>query len=567
MLTDTTSQLTKLSMRDEQVGLLGFPKNSPAYQNRYIYYPDHLVRLPGPSKSGRIASIFSSLYTIFTEPLFKGVLPALIAEPSVECRAMITRDESIGDFISRRYGKAIADNLLSALFHGIYAGDIYKLSARTLLPTLWYLENRDQDGNGINTEMLELLFRQHSLMSYDWVRFHNRYFKDHGLSETAYGFHQMKFSKMAVYTFVNGIQQLSNMLENALRSNPNITIQTSSSVTNLEFEKTNRKFSVRTAAPMEGEMSQYDYVVSSLSPRGLRSILSAPTQPDASSSSNPASLDLLNALDHSPGSVNVMVVSLYYQNPRLAIPPGFGYLIPRSIPVDQNPERALGVIFGSETAGLRGKEAMQMQVMPWHLPNSPFTIEKARRSWVEAAINDKNMSEEDAKAESLKAVKEMPEEVQMGQDTASGTKLTVMMGGHWWSDWPEADLPSPDEAIEMAKSLLARQLKITEQPMLAKARLQKDCIPQYQVGYRDDMARIHHTMLSAFEGRLKVAGTWWQGGVGVNDCVKKARETSTSIREAWDDTTGLEGCTEKEKWILRDGRTGKSVWDPMMKST
>lgn len=517
--------------------------------------------MPGPSKGGSIAAIFNGLYTVLTEPIFSGVLPALIAEPSVECRALSTRDESVGEFISRRYGKAVADNLLSALFHGIYAGDIYKLSARTLLPRLWYLEGRDQDGNGINTEMLELFFRQQSLLSYDWVRFHNRYLGDAG-DERLFSMQQMRFAGMSIYSFVNGLQRLSTLLENTLRENSNISIRTSTPVQHLQFDKSTREFNILTAGSSEPEPTKYDYIVSSVSPKILHDILE-PSTTETPPSTPP---DLLNALTRRPSSVNVMVINLYYHNPSLPIPAGFGYLIPRSIPVDQNPERALGVIFGSETAGLRGKDAMQEQIMPWHMPNTPFPLEKARKSWADAAMRDKGMSEDDARAEAERSVKEQPEVVQMGQDTASGTKLTVMMGGHWWDGWREEDLPSPDEAIEMAKSLLARHLKLTEQPIVAKAKLQRDCIPQYQVGYREDMARTHRAMLSAFGGRMKVAGTWWQGGVGVNDCVKKARETSTSIREGWDDTTGLEGWEENEKWILRDRRSGKSVWDPLMKS-
>jgi len=528
--------------------------------------------MPGPSGSGTLAAIFGGLYTVLTEPIFNGVLPAVLSEPSIECRAPNTRDESVGDFISRRYGKAVADNLLSALFHGIYAGDIYKLSARTLLPMLWYFEGRDQDGNGINTEVLELFVRQQNLLSYNWVRYHNRYINDNG-DERFYQTLQRRFAGMSIYTFVNGLQQLSTLLEKELRKNSNVTIQTSAPVQHLEFEKSNRKFTVSTKGNSESETMKYDYVVSSLGPGALHSILQEPTtkttqsSTSTSASASPTSTppDLLNALTHRPTSVNVMVVNLYYQNPTLPIPRGFGYLIPQSIPIDQNPERGLGVIFSSETAGPRGPSATQLAIQPWHLPNPTVTLETARKAWIDLAIRHKNMTSTEAQSRVDEAIPSTPQTIQIGQDTAPGTKLTVMLGGHWWSDWSPSDIPSPDDAIILAKSLLARHLKITDEPLLAKAKLQRNAIPQYQVGYRDDMARIHRAMVSAFDGRMKVAGTWWQGGVGLNDCVKKARETSTCIREGWDEHTGLEGWTENEKWILRDRRTGRSVWDPLMK--
>ncbi len=139
-----------------------------------------------------------------------------------------------------------------------------------------------------------------------------------------------------------------------------------------------------------------------------------------------------------------------------------------------------------------------------------------------------------------------------GQDTAPGTKLTVMMGGHWWDYWAPEDIPSPEEAIDMSKTLLRRHLGIDEEPELAKARLNRDCIPQYQVGYRDDMAKIHQALLGEYEGRLKVAGPWWQGAVGVNDCIQKARETAWAIEHQWDDHTGLEDYTKDEVWYFND---------------
>lgn len=49
-------------------------------------------------------------------------------------------DESVGSFIARRADKRIANTLVSAVMHGIYAGDVWQLSARTLLPGTWRLE-------------------------------------------------------------------------------------------------------------------------------------------------------------------------------------------------------------------------------------------------------------------------------------------------------------------------------------------------------------------------------------------------------------------------------------------
>lgn len=157
-------------------------------------------------------------------------------------------------------------------------------------------------------------------------------------------------------------------------------------------------------------------------------------------------------------AVTVMVVNLFYENPDLLSAKGFGYLIPRSIPFEQNPERALGVIFGSETG--------------------------------------------------------------IGQDTVPGTKLTVMMGGHLWDGWTESDYPDHDTAVKMARSLLNRHLGITDAPAISRSRLRRDAIPQYTVGHVSRMDKLSDSVREDFNRRLTLAGSWY-GGVGVVDCIRQ----------------------------------------------
>lgn len=528
--------------------LIGIDRSAPAATNRYIYYPDHLVRMPGPSPSGLIPTIFNAVRTALSEPIFKGVVWNVFAEASVATRPENLRDESVGAFISRRYGKTLSDNLLSALFHGIYAGNIYNLSARTLLPKLWYLETRDPDGNGINTEMLELMFKQQTLHSWDTIKAANRASVDDGNLDNRDSFAALlnEVRRCSVYTFTCGIRGITDQILGRLSDNENVTIETGAKVSEISFDSSNRRFSITCA---DGYNAQdFDYTISTLPPTALAKALSA------SDSSKTQHKSLVSSLSRSPKSVNVMVVNLYYTSPNLPIPRGFGYLIPRSIAIPQNPERALGVIFGSETAGPRGEDSMIQMLQP-------------KAGFDRSNPEFKRIQESGTEQERLEYMARISEPVdtQVGQDSATGTKLAVMLGGHWWDGWSESDLPSENEAVEMAKSVIARHLGVTEEPYVAKARLQRDCIPQYQVGYRDDMARIHQDLMNDFGGRMKVTGTWWQGGVGLNDCVMGAREISRAIRETWDSETGLDKYVGEEKWYIRDGRSGVSVRDPLGK--
>lgn len=138
-----------------------------------------------------------------------------------------------------------------------------------------------------------------------------------------------------------------------------------------------------------------------------------------------------------------MVVNLWYPNPDLLKEnPGFGYLIPQSVAPEENPECALGVLFDSDLE-TRGE--------------------------------------------------------------VKGTKLTVMMGGHYWNDWPI--LPTEEMGAAMARAVVERHLGISsEEDVIVSTKLCRECIPQQNVGHRERMRKAHWELLSAFQGKLTVAG-------------------------------------------------------------
>ena len=176
-----------------------------------------------------------------------------------------------------------------------------------------------------------------------------------------------------------------------------------------------------------------------------------------------------------------MVVNLFYSNPGILPVRGFGYLLPRSIPFDQNPERALGVIFDTDAS--------------------------------------------------------------IGQDDVKGTKVTVMLGGHWWDNFKS--YPEEDEGAGMAKAVIKRHLGIEEDPRAIRVSLQHDCIPQYAVGHDNRMATASGE-LQRWKGRLRVAGSSYTG-VGLNDCIRAARDVAKGLIDGTG-RTGLENFEEGKKW-------------------
>ena len=558
-----------------------------------------------PSPYGNpLAAVFGAVKSLLTEPIFKGVFTSLLAEPAVKQRSRQMADESVGDFLKRRFGIAAADNLASALFHGVYAGDIYQLSARTCLPLLWYLESRDHKSGSIILDQAQLLIADQKLVSMLDFRFRTS-IPDDGLwlrdLMPVWQSLQDSGPRSAIYTLAGGLGSITDRLVNILHQQKNVEVHLNTNLQSLSLSNDSK--SPRPLIQLQRPSSHtatdsFDYVVSTLRPGTMAHLLAngdSPSQTTLRGSGSP--------FERVDKAATVMVVNLYYDSEKL-IPEqyaGFGYLIPRSVALEQNPERALGVLFGSMSSGPRGPGVQQGSLQPSEemMKKRRDSIRNIREHYTKESPNrPKHLQEMRSKIDSLhdekpsflyektladeeyatvnverqqKALEDCadtlinypsPSPLQ-GQDTARGTKITVMLGGHWWNGWGDSDFPDEQEGIEMAKRVLLRHLKISEQPAVAKARLQRDCIPQYPVGYRDHMAKIHKDLLiDPFKGRVKLAGPWWQGAVGVNDCIRKARETAFAIQHKWDDRTGLEDFVGKEKWLLIDKRTGLASLDP-----
>ena len=523
-------------------------KTTPAARNRFIYYPDHLVRLPNFSDRTWPA-IFENIRSLFQEPLWKGVVFGLLGEIVKPPRDADVQDESVGDFLSRRLGPALTDNIVSAGMHGIYAGDIYKMSARTIMPKLWNSEIRTEGAS----MLMDLFVDGGKMVEHHDLAFMKQIATKHGLNLAR----QWYGTDSAFCTWPSGMSEWTRLLKNSLDTFPRVKLKDQAEVKSLTYR--NSKVSIQAC---DEPAQEYDYVVSSLPPAAMRAITSVPTT--TSSSFDPISK-----------AVTVMVVNLYY-NPPLSLPQeGFGYLIPRSVPMEQNPERALGVIFAHASSGLRGAERETTVRLGDYL-HATFGIApdldppKARHNIAKeiAELESGPNSETDDVQRIVREGRKMEKTIDTlykdvkrgalnldakhtiasGQDSAEGLKFTVMLGGHWWDGWGQADYPSEKEAIKMAKNVIRRHLDITEEPAVAKARLQKDCIPQYPVGYRKYMSAVHHEMERNFHGQLKLAGPFYQGAVGIPDSIKQARWAAMSIRDDDLDSTGIQRYAKDERW-------------------
>lgn len=177
--------------------------------------------MPGPGQG-----FYDMLWTLLTEPAFKGLWSSIF-ERSNPPRPVDVEDESVLSFLTRRLGSPhIANNLVSAVFHGIYAGDIEKLSARSLLAKQYHMEKVSGS--------FSVAFIDGRRSGYSWSLT-----KDHELrKELGLKVEELTddLALASVFSFKRGIGTLTDALEESLRRNPNVQFRTNDPIKTLKYD-------------------------------------------------------------------------------------------------------------------------------------------------------------------------------------------------------------------------------------------------------------------------------------------------------------------------------------------
>ncbi|KAK0631971.1 hypothetical protein B0T14DRAFT_559708 [Immersiella caudata] len=478
--------IEELDLQDE---VLRIPRKSP--MKNYIYFPDHMVELPSAG-----TSLLELLQKTTTEPLFRGLLKALyngwanswanLEVPSMTaesvkkdsetitywgvnyCYDPMRNDRSVGELYSTYTGQPeVVDNILSAMIHGIWGGDVSRLSAA-----------RDPLGNLVNRPAVQQFPDHVSLYPEELDLPHSMVCGKKNTGEK--GSYNPDWTVDAVkhgqLCFKSGFSTLTRALVAALEKNPMVTIKTNQPVTALHKHATGLPTIVS-----KGQVPQlFKKVISTINANTLASITRGKLPSLANSH-----------------AVTIQAVNLWYPTPNLNAPyHGFGYLIPKTIKHEQNPECALGVLFDSDRERIAGY--------------SP--------------------------------------------DTVPGTKLTVLLGGHYWDELPPEFRPNQAQAIEMAKAVVARHLGIPKHEndrAVASTKLCQGCIPQHYVGHWSRMAQADAELKQAFGGNVAVAGPSYQAP-GVMGSIRAARELAWYTAGFYpDDGDALATCPVGEAGLDR----------------
>lgn len=257
---------TEVGLKDEIVQI------SEAFKTRFIVRDRELKALtPSPKTlfTTKVISVKAKLRVLSEPFISKGT----------------SEDESVGAFLERRIGKEAVEYLVDPVFSGIYAGDIYKISKKDILPKL--AENEQKFGSVV---MGALRSKK-----------------------------EKSGVKPMVLTFKKGIQQLTEAISSKLSEyilNEEVT----------RIRKTKRGFEVETP---EGKYKS-EKVISCLPAHSLSSVLEG---------FGPAISQNLNSIDYSP----MLSTQVIFNAKDIELPQsGFGFLIPRKEHI-----RLLGAIWKS----------------------------------------------------------------------------------------------------------------------------------------------------------------------------------------------------------------------------
>ncbi|KAJ2006289.1 oxygen-dependent protoporphyrinogen oxidase [Coemansia thaxteri] len=314
-----------LDLRDSVVTAA---RTSAAALNRFIYYDGSLNRMP----SG-VTSLLGGL------PAAARCLPRGIWRDLTTRNAADGSDESVHDFIARRFGAAVDDNLASAVMHGIYAADSRDLSARALLYPFWLADRTGSTGVLRGLRRVARLSRARSAV-------HALRDAEERLDQAQRRSRNPAFwdavDAASMYSFQGGMQTLTDRLAAALRATPNVELITAQPAV-----------AVRAPSPACAEITlaggrtvRADHVISALPLPSLAPLLGA--APSALAGATPYA--------------SVAVVNVAYASRRVTPVDGFGYLVPRASAAQS---KALGVVFDSRALPPqdRGADVERLTVM------------------------------------------------------------------------------------------------------------------------------------------------------------------------------------------------------------
>jgi oxygen-dependent protoporphyrinogen oxidase len=280
---------------------------------------------------GKLQEVPDGMKSLFLSPLFWKSTPALVREPFVPTSHV--EDESIYDFVSRRFSPQVAETFFDPLISGIYAGNIRELSVKACFPFLKEWETK-------HGSVLKGMFAK----------------KDKPEKKG-------DAKQPSIFSFKNGLETLTQALAERFKG----TVLSGCEVTKIE----NHDQALRVY--VGDKYIDADEVISTVPAQALGNIL-------------PHMKDLLSKQK----KATVAVVSLGYKK-KVLQKEGFGYLVPH-----KEQQRILGVVWDSSVfPGDENETRLSVMMGGTHFPNltscrPEYFIQEAKEGLIKhMGIHDK----------------------------------------------------------------------------------------------------------------------------------------------------------------------------------
>lgn len=292
--------------------------DSEANRKFLLGVDDKLVQVP---------SSFGSAVEFLLNPLGKGLLTGFLGEPLRKPSDHPGQDETVSSFLRRRFGNDyIGNNIISAMYHGIYGDDIHQMSAQKTMRKFWNLEQKHGSIlKGFSQEKPPK--DQKPALSPLLSKYQQAFGKD----ETNLLDLSSCLRKYPMLGLTGGLQTFPNAVRQSLDNLPNVKVLCGKEVTSIGHNTTQNDYNLKLS---DGEsITGLNHVRLTQTPAKISTMFAADNQKLADDLAKIKANDILLVNYYLPGED---VIAKKYH--------GFGYLCPQA---NHNPHNLLGVIFDS----------------------------------------------------------------------------------------------------------------------------------------------------------------------------------------------------------------------------
>lgn len=416
----------------------------------------------------QVPDSWSSFSKFYKNPISNGLTKSLLLEWSRKPKKD-NKDETVEELIRRRFGSDnMGNNIMSAIYHGIYADNISTLSAQKVATKLYHDER--EYGSSLKASLHKW-----------WKNMGSNKFTASKLSPILQ-LYQSNFKKdtntlvqlskrlkeYPMLGFQGGLSVLPISIANALKNTPNVSFLNEKAI---ELTYKNRKLQLELSNENVITRKYFDHVRFSSTPNYIQNVIN--------NNVNPILNDKLQGIKYN----TVLLINFYLPGKDIIEDKyhSFGYLVPKS---NSNPEKLLGVIFDSviessfkplfPTKRLRNESHEKYTKLTAMVGGHLFNDNNGN-----PIIPDKN----EAIGQVKKALKK---HLNLSEDDLNA--------GMW--------------VYTMAK----------------------DCLPRFSVGYQELAKDIEQYTLDCYDKRVSFGGMAFSRGPGVPDVVTDAMTDAIKLK-------------------------------------